>query len=89
MAQHEDESGKLGWFLMGAALGAACAILYAPKTGKETRQMLTQKAQEATDAVNDTSRELFERGKGVIDKGKQVVDDASSLFDRARGLARG
>jgi gas vesicle protein len=83
------DSGKLTWFLMGAALGAACAILYAPKSGKETRDLIAQKAQEASDAVNDTSRELLDRGKEVIDKGKQVVDDAASLFDRARGLTRG
>jgi gas vesicle protein len=89
MAEREDEDGKLGWFLMGAALGAACAILYAPKSGKETRDLITKKAQEASDAVTDTSREIYERGKVVYDKGKQVVDDASALFDRAKGLARG
>ena len=48
---HEEEGGKFTWFMMGAALGAACALLYAPKSGKETRDMITQKAQEATDAV--------------------------------------
>ena len=89
MAQRDDDSGKFGWFLMGAALGAACAILYAPKSGKETREMITKKAQEASDAVSETSRDLLERSKAVYDKSKQVVDDASALFDRAKGLAKG
>ena len=88
MAQ-DDQGGKLTWFLAGAALGAAAAILYAPKSGKETRELLTQKAQEANKAVTDTSREIYERGKDVYDRGKQVVDDAAALFDRARGLAKG
>ena len=88
MAQ-EDEGGKFTWFLMGAALGAAAALLYAPKSGKETRQLLQQKAQEATDAVNDAKREVYQRSKDVYDKGKQAVDDAAALFDRARGLAKG
>ena len=88
MAQ-EDDSGKLTWFLMGAALGAACALLYAPKSGKETRDLINKKTQEATDAVTGTSRDLYDRGKDVLDKGKQVVDDASALFDRGRKLARG
>jgi gas vesicle protein len=88
MAQ-EEEGGKFTWFLMGAALGAACALLYAPKTGKETRDLITQKAQEAQDAVSGTSRDMYERGKDVLDKGKQVVDDASALFDRGRKLSRG
>ena len=88
MAQDND-SGKLTWFLMGAALGAACALLYAPKSGKDTRNLLTQKAQEATDAVSGTGRDLYERGKDVYDKSKQVVDDAAALFDRGRKLVRG
>jgi gas vesicle protein len=88
MAQ-DDDSGKITWFIMGAALGAACALLYAPKSGRETRDLITKKTQEATDAVSGTSRDLYERGKDVLDKGKQVVDDASALFDRGRKLARG
>jgi gas vesicle protein len=89
MAQEKDEGGKLTWFLMGAALGAACALLYAPKSGKETRDLISQKAQEASDTVTGTSRDLYDRGKEVYDKGKQVVDDAAALFDRGRKLARG
>jgi gas vesicle protein len=85
----EDDGGKFIWFLMGAALGAACALLYAPKSGKETRDLIAQKAQETSDAVSGTSRDLYGRGKDVIDKGKQVVDDASALFERGRKLARG
>jgi gas vesicle protein len=88
MAQ-DDDSGKLTWFLMGAALGAACALLYAPKSGKDTRNMITQKAQDASDAVTGTSRDLYERGRDVFDKSKQVVDDAASLFERGRKLVRG
>ena len=89
MREEEDQGAKFTWFLMGAALGAAAALLYAPKSGKETRQLLTQKAQEAGDAMNDATREVYTRGKDVYDKGKQVVDDAAALFDRARGLAKG
>ena len=88
MAQ-DDDGGKLTWFLMGAALGAACALLYAPKSGRETRNMITQRAQDATNAVSDTSRDIYERGKDVYDKGRQVVDDAASLFERGRKLVRG
>ena len=90
MAQEEnDAGGKLTWFLMGVALGAACALLYAPKSGKETRDFISEKAQAAGNTVTGTSRDLYERGKDVFDKGKQVVDDAAALFDRGRKLARG
>src|SRR3989440_7643695 len=69
-----NAAGYLGWFFVGAALGAAAALLLTPKTGQETRELLTQgsgdvakKAQEfATEAQGragewlDKSRELFE-----------------------------
>ena len=69
-----NAAGYLGWFFFGTALGAAAALLLAPRTGQETRELLTQqggevakKAQEfATDAQGragewlDKSRELFE-----------------------------
>jgi len=51
--------------------------------------LITQKAQEAQDAVSGTGKDLYGRGKDVYDKGKQAVDDASALFDRGRKLARG
>ena len=85
----EEDGGKLTWFLMGAALGAACAILLAPKSGRETREFLSRKAQDAGDAVTGSSRDLYARGKEVYDKSKQVVDDAAALFERGRKLARG
>ena len=84
---HED--GSFAWFLMGVVLGATLAVLYAPKPGRETRDLITGKAKEASDAVTETSKELVERGREVIDRSKQVVDDAASLLERARGLTRG
>ena len=69
-----DAAGYLGWFLLGGLLGAAAALLVAPKTGRETRELLAERgggvakrAQAiATDAQGragewlDKSRELFE-----------------------------
>ena len=46
MAERE-EGGKLGWFVAGAVLGGAVALLYAPKSGKETRQFINKKTGEA------------------------------------------
>jgi len=89
MSREEEQGGKFTWFVVGALVGAACAMLYAPKSGKETREFISKKAQEGRDAVTDTSRDLLDRGKDVLDKGKQYVDDAASLFGRASKLVRG
>ena len=88
--QETRESGSgLMWFLTGAVLGAVVAILYAPKSGRETRQFISDKTQQGRDAVTGTSRDIYERGKEVYDKGKQIADDAASLFERGRKLVRG
>jgi gas vesicle protein len=69
-----DAAGYLGWFFLGGMLGAAAALLMAPKTGRETRELLAERSNEvarraqemATDAQGragdwfDKSRELFE-----------------------------
>lgn len=85
----QDESGKLGWFLAGAILGGAVALLYAPKSGRETREFITKKTGEGKEALSETGREVYERGRQIYDKGKEIADDAAELFERGRRLVRG
>ena len=71
-SERDDAAGYLGWFFLGGIIGAAAALLLAPKTGRETRDLLangewTKRAQTlATEAQGragewlDKSRELFE-----------------------------
>src|SRR5437660_634143 len=88
-----NAAGYLGWFFFGAALGAAAALLMAPKTGQETRELLTQqsgeiakKAQEfAVDAQGhagewlDKSRELFEEQTQRLLNAFEAGKDAKKL----------
>ena len=71
-SDRNDAAGYLGWFFLGGIIGAAATLLVAPKTGRETREMLSsgewaRRAQTmATEAQGragewlDKSRELFE-----------------------------
>jgi len=88
MAERE-EGGKLGWFVAGAVLGGAVALLYAPKSGKETRQFINKKTGEGKEVFNQTSKEVAEKGREIFDRGKQIADDAADLFERGRRLVRG
>jgi len=80
---------NVAWFLTGAFIGAAVALLYAPKSGKETRRYLADKVQQSKDAVTDTSSNIVEASKDMFDRGRQLVDDAADLFDRGRKLVKG
>ena len=88
MAERE-EGGKLGWFVAGAVLGGAVALLYAPKSGKETRDFINKKKDEGREVLAETGKEVFERSREIFDRGKQIADDAADLFERGRRLVRG
>jgi gas vesicle protein len=88
MAERE-EGGKLGWFVAGAVLGGAVALLYAPKSGKETREFINKKTGEGKEALDKTGKEVFEKSREIYDRGKQIADDAADLFERGRRLVRG
>jgi gas vesicle protein len=85
----QEEGGKMGWFLAGAVLGGAVALLYAPKSGKETRQFINKKTDASKEALAETGREVFEKSREIYGKGKQIADDAADLFERGRRLVRG
>ena len=88
MAQ-EDTTGKLVWFFAGASIGAAIALLYAPKSGEETRRLLRDKALEGKDALAESSRGIVDKSRELYEKGKGLADDAAEMFDRGKKLAQG
>ena len=85
----EDNSGKLAWFFAGAAIGAAIALLYAPKSGEDTRRLLKDKALEGKTALTENTRNILDKSRGLYEKGKELADDAGKMFDRGRKLAQG
>ncbi len=68
-------------FVLGAAAGAAVALLYAPATGEETRQRLKDKARDGRDkaeAVARDGREFLKRQRenigAAVERGKEAFD---------------
>jgi gas vesicle protein len=85
-----QESGtSIAWFLVGAAVGAAVALLYAPQSGKDTRRLIAKKTEEGREVLVDSSKEVLDRGKELFDKGRELADEAADIFERGRKLVRG
>lgn len=58
-------------FLIGAIAGVAIGFLYAPKTGKETRAMLKEKAGEFKEKAGEVTGKARE---AALEAGKKVKD---------------
>jgi len=84
-----EESGKVAWFLAGTAVGAAVALLYAPKSGKETRRYLGKKTEEGCELISETGKEIADRGKELYEKGRKLADEAAEMIDRGKKLVHG
>jgi gas vesicle protein len=71
-----DECGGNGilWFLAGLGIGAAVGVLYAPKSGQETRDAIRTAAEEGSGVVRERARVYREQAKDWVDKGKNMVD---------------
>jgi gas vesicle protein len=85
----QDNSSKLVWFLVGASLGAAIALLYAPTSGEETRRRIGKRAEEGREALAESGKDLVDRGRDLYDKGRKIADDAADIFERGRKLVSG
>src|SRR6184192_293843 len=73
MSDHSGDGGAyMGWFLFGAALGAAAALLLAPKTGEETRQLLTQRSGEVAKKAQGFAAEAQGRAGEWLDKSREL-----------------
>lgn len=84
-----ESSNTLAWFLTGAIIGTTVAILFAPKSGRETRQYITDKTQQGRAAVAETSQDIVDASRDMFDRGRKLVEDAADLFDRGRKLVKG
>ena len=85
MSDNVDNTGgsSVGYFLAGLGIGAAVALLLAPRTGKETRDMIVQKAEEGRDFVFTKTEEIRKQAEDAVEKGKDLVNKQKDLLSAA------
>ena len=68
-----EEGSKLSYFAFGLGLGLAIGVLFAPKSGEETREYIRSKADEGKDYLKRRSEELRGQASDLMERGKTVV----------------
>jgi len=67
-----DRNG-LSSFLLGLGVGVAIGMLFAPKSGEETREIIKTKANEGADFVKQRGSEIKDTANTWVDKGKEAL----------------
>ena len=81
----DNLGGNLVFFLLGAATGAAIALLYAPQEGEATRRYLGEKAAEVKDKASEHASNLSQQAKDTY---SNVAGQAKDTYTNVAGQAK-
>lgn len=84
----DRDGNSLLWFLAGLGIGAAVGVLYAPRSGSETREVLKTRADEGRDYIRDRARQAREQASDWVDKGREIVSQQKDQFRTAYEAGR-
>ncbi|MGH9419344.1 MAG: YtxH domain-containing protein [Thermoanaerobaculia bacterium] len=77
----ERSEPGIGTFIAGIAIGAGIALLFAPKSGEETRRDLERSAKKVRDQAQDFVSDVTDSVGQKLQDAKQSVEDR---FDSAK-----
>ncbi len=78
-----QETTGIGWFIAGIGLGALVGVLFAPKSGRETREGLISGARDKKDYVAMRSKQARDQINSVVDRSKDQINDYA---ERGKGV---
>jgi|ERR1043166_2147347 gas vesicle protein len=68
------DDNKLSYFVFGLGMGVAIGVLFAPKSGEETRGLIKDKADEGREFLRRKSGEIRETATDALDRGRDVLN---------------
>lgn len=83
MSDQSNCGSRLAFFLAGMGIGAILALLFAPKSGQETRELISRKAGEGRDFVKAKRQELRKDAEDLVEKAKGVVTQQKEQLSAA------
>ena len=84
----DSNSNSFLWFLAGLGVGAVVGVMYAPRSGNETREALRSKAEEGRDFVRQRARQARSQATDWVDRGRYVLNQQKDQFRAAYDAGR-
>ncbi|HEY2118555.1 MAG TPA: YtxH domain-containing protein [Candidatus Acidoferrum sp.] len=69
----DNVGSKVSYFLVGLGVGALMGVLFAPKSGEDTREYLAKRADDGRDFAQKKARELRDRADDLLERSKEVA----------------
>ncbi len=79
----EGDGNSFLWFLAGLGIGAVAGVLYAPRSGDETREAIRSKAEDGREFVRDRARQARDQAATWADRGRDVLNQQKEQFRSA------
>lgn len=80
----ENNSGEVILaFILGGIIGAVAGILYAPRSGKETRGKLIGMGEDFAEQFEDAAEDMSKKAKKIVSEGKEKVVSQKERLENA------
>jgi gas vesicle protein len=70
-------------FILGGVLGGSMALLFAPESGRRTRERLRDVAADVRDKTIDMSEELRDKAEEALERGREMFEEKKSIVTAA------
>ena len=88
MSDNNNGTSGLGWFLAGLGIGAIVGVLYAPKSGRETRDDIVNSAMDAKERAAALAQQGLDQANSYVEQGKTAaadyVDRGKEYYEKGR-----
>jgi len=82
------KQGSFGSLLRGIIIGAALGLLFAPRSGRETRDMIAERGNEFKGKAADMAKDTRERAQHFIDDTRNKIDDSVKNITQGSGVSK-
>jgi len=70
-------------FILGGVLGGCLALIFAPESGRRTRERLRDLAADVRDKTIDLSEDIRDKAEDAVEKGREVFEEKKSILSAA------